>query len=154
MWSLIFDVLGVGCNLRYKPCSDCNSTSNLQLLAQPLCTTHYCTRDCSFSRYIINVTRVISPFITGQYPQINDDLVNSHHLLLCCMDMLFCAAVAGKRRDLLNPDCPLLPQDFASPNFVSSDDKMCVLTELSEKYGGIIRSRVCWEFFYRHQLAL
>ncbi|CAI8028338.1 Retinoblastoma-like protein 1 [Geodia barretti] len=88
--------------------------------------------------------------IKGQYPQINDDLVNSHHLLLCCMDMLFCAAVAGKRRDLLNPDCPLLPQDFASPNFVTSDDKMCVLTELSEQYGAIEKEcRVIRDFYWR-----
>ena len=53
------------------------------------------------------------------------------------MDMLFCVAVVGKRRDLLNPDCPLLPPDFSSPNFTCSDEKMCVLTDLSEKYGGI-----------------
>ena len=74
---------------------------------------------------------------TGQYPQINDDLVNSHHLLLCCMDMLFCAAVEGKRRDLLNPECAFLPGDFSSPNFVCSDEKMCILTELATTYGGI-----------------
>ena len=73
---------------------------------------------------------------TGQYPQINDDLVNSHHLLLCCMDMLFCAAVEGKRRDLLNPDCSFLPEDFSSSTFTPSEERMCVLTELCTKYGG------------------
>lgn len=40
---------------------------------------------------------------TDQYPQINDDLVNSHHLLLCCVDMLYCTCLMGKRKDLLNP---------------------------------------------------
>ena len=73
---------------------------------------------------------------TGQYPQINDDLVNSHHLLLCCMDMLFCAAVEGKRRDLLNPACSFLPEDFSSSTFTPSEERMCVLTELCTKYGG------------------
>ena len=75
---------------------------------------------------------------TGQYPQINDDLVNSHHLLLCCMDMLFCAAVTGKRRDLLNPECSFLPEDFSSSSFTCSEDKMCVFSELCDKYGGIL----------------
>ena len=87
--------------------------------------------------HVCGVLHICGHLVTGQYPQINDDLVNSHHLLLCCMDMLFCAAMAGKRRDLLNPECPFLPQDFASPNFVGSDERMCVLTELSEKYGGM-----------------
>ena len=82
-------------------------------------------------------THTHTPHIhAGQYPQINDDLVNSHHLLLCCMDMLFCAAVEGKRRDLLNPECGFLPKEYLSPNFVPMDEKMCVLTELSATYGG------------------
>ncbi len=38
-----------------------------------------------------------------QYPQINDDLVNSHHLLLCCVEMLYCTCLMNKRKDLLNP---------------------------------------------------
>ena len=80
---------------------------------------------------------------TGQYPQINDDLVNSHHLLLCCMDMLFCAAVEGKRRDLLNPDCSFLPEDFSSSTFTPSEERMCVLTELCTKYGGRCGVWVC-----------
>ena len=77
---------------------------------------------------------------TGQYPQINDDLVNSHHLLLCCMDMLFCAATEGKRKDLLNPNCPFLSDSSCaaagSGSIIASEEKMCILTELCTKYGG------------------
>lgn len=47
--------------------------------------------------------RIPSPPI-GQYPQISDDLVNSHSLLLCCMDTLYNAALLIDRRDLLNTD--------------------------------------------------
>ena len=39
----------------------------------------------------------------GKYPAIADDLVNSHHLLLCCVDTLYTSVVSlGNRQDLLN----------------------------------------------------
>ena len=38
----------------------------------------------------------------GQYPQISDDLVNSHHLLLCCVDTLYNAVLLGDKMDLIN----------------------------------------------------
>ena len=38
----------------------------------------------------------------GQYPQISDDLVNSHHLLLCCVDMLYNAVLLGDKMDMIN----------------------------------------------------
>lgn len=35
---------------------------------------------------------------------IGDDLVNSYHLLLCCLDLIFANALScPNRRDLLNP---------------------------------------------------
>ena len=72
----------------------------------------------------------------GQYPQINDDLVNSHHLLLCCVDMLYCSALMGRRKDLLNPDCPFLPKEFTSVDFSPPTEMPCILAELCGKYNG------------------
>ena len=35
---------------------------------------------------------------------IGDDLVNSYHLLLCCLDLIFANAImCPNRRELLNP---------------------------------------------------
>lgn len=40
---------------------------------------------------------------TGHFPAISDDLVNSYHLLLCCLDWFYANALMGGRKDLLNP---------------------------------------------------
>lgn len=52
------------------------------------------------------------------------------------MDMLFSAALKGKRRDLLNHDCPFLPEDFGSVDFTPPLQMPCILSELCLKYGG------------------
>ena len=67
----------------------------------------------------------------GQYPQINDDLVNSHHLLLCCLDMLSCAAYT-KRQDLLHPQCLIFQDDLVAED----QDALSVLTQLCKSYNG------------------
>ena len=42
---------------------------------------------------------------TGHFPAISDDLVNSYHLLLCCLDLLYSNALFTRnRRELLNPN--------------------------------------------------
>ena len=42
-------------------------------------------------------------FVSGNFPAISDDLVNSYHLLLCCCDWFYANALLSNRRDLLNP---------------------------------------------------
>lgn len=42
-------------------------------------------------------------YSTGHFPAISDDLVNSYHLLLCCLDWFYANALMGGRKDLLNP---------------------------------------------------
>lgn len=40
----------------------------------------------------------------GNFRMIGDDLVNSYHLLLCCLDLIFAnAIICPNRGDLLNP---------------------------------------------------
>ena len=42
-------------------------------------------------------------YFSGHFPAISDDLVNSYHLLLCCVDWFYANALIGSRKDLLNP---------------------------------------------------
>ena len=43
--------------------------------------------------------------LSGNFPAISDDLVNSYHLLLCCLDLLYTNALyARHRKELLRPD--------------------------------------------------
>lgn len=72
-----------------------------------------------------------------QFPLISDDLVNSHYLLLCCLDMLCSAAITSKRKDILNPDFPGLPEGFDSPSFTLSEDFPRILPELCHQFSGI-----------------
>lgn len=43
-------------------------------------------------------------FCTGNFPAISDDLVNSYHLLLACLDWFYANALLGGRKDLLNSE--------------------------------------------------
>ena len=40
-------------------------------------------------------------FFPGNFPAISDDLVNSYHLLLCCIDWFYSNAIMSNRSDLL-----------------------------------------------------
>lgn len=43
--------------------------------------------------------------LSGNFPMISDDLVNSYHLLLCALDLVFTnALLCNARKDLLNPE--------------------------------------------------
>ena len=70
--------------------------------------------------------QALLPLCVGQYPQINDDLVNSHHLLLCCLDMLYSAALT-KRKELLQPQCLLQQQEPEQKGETSVLPQICQL---------------------------
>ena len=96
-------------------------------------------------------------YTKGHFPLVNGDLVNSHHLLLCCMDMFYSNAVMHERRDLLNVEFAgnLLLSNYVSivridinlalelPNeakrgeeFKPPEEPPCVMDYLCSKYNG------------------
>lgn len=78
---------------------------------------------------VVVVVDLIVCMTIGQYPQINDDLVNSHHLLLCCLDMLYCAAYT-KRRELLQTKCPVYQDDL------DQQEELSILPQICQSYNG------------------
>lgn len=79
--------------------------THLFLVVLPNLYIHFRTRQCSPAElYKFGWTLYV--YVKGHFPHVNGDLVNSHHLLLCCMDMFYANAVVHDRQDLLNPQFP------------------------------------------------
>ncbi len=71
--------------------------------------------------------------VKTDFPAISDDLVNSYHLLLSCVDYIYGNACIAKRTDLLNDSFKEGPEDL---------DKLteppCILDTLCREHDGII----------------
>ncbi|EDV21648.1 uncharacterized protein TRIADDRAFT_59859 [Trichoplax adhaerens] len=71
--------------------------------------------------------------IKGKYPDIRTDLVNSYHLLLCCIDLIYANIVVANRRDLLNPQL----ESDALVESESNSSPVSVIEYLCKRYEGI-----------------
>lgn len=73
-----------------------------------LCTQKVDSGSVLFPTFILNdlaFVVLIGNMISskGNFSMIGDDLVNSYHLLLCCLDLIFSnALLCPNKRDLLN----------------------------------------------------
>ncbi|KAI3369202.1 hypothetical protein L3Q82_007438 [Scortum barcoo] len=68
-------------------------------------------------------------YTKGNFRMIGDDLVNSYHLLLCCLDLVFGnALLCANRKDLINPTFRGLPAPYRADGHISPDEPPpCVL---------------------------
>ncbi len=77
--------------------------------------------------------------VKADFPSISDDLVNSYHLLLSCVDYIYGNAVMGNRFDLLNEEFSgheaLMAASEASEPLM---EPPCILDELCKVHDGII----------------
>ncbi|XP_077144321.1 retinoblastoma-like protein 2 isoform X1 [Ranitomeya variabilis] len=75
----------------------------------------------------------------GNFPMISDDLVNSYHLLLCALDLVYGnALLCPNRRDLLNPNFQGLPEDFGSKDFKPPSEPPCIIETLCCLHQGLL----------------
>ncbi|KAK3575043.1 hypothetical protein QTP86_019775, partial [Hemibagrus guttatus] len=73
-------------------------------------------------------------YTKGNFRMIGDDLVNSYHLLLCCLDLVYSnALLCANKKDLINPYFKGLPTDCGS-----SEEAPCVLEHLCELHDGLV----------------
>ena len=78
--------------------------------------------------------------VKTDFPSISDDLVNSYHLLLSCVDYIYGNAVMANRFDLLNEafkghDAAAVAEDGTSE---PPTEPPCILDELCKVHDGII----------------
>ncbi|XP_018605267.1 retinoblastoma-like protein 2 isoform X1 [Scleropages formosus] len=75
----------------------------------------------------------------GNFPMISDDLVNSYHLLLCALDLVYCnALLCSSRKELLNPAFKGLPADFGSRDFKPGLGPLCFIEQLCKLHDGLV----------------
>ncbi|TGZ44683.1 hypothetical protein CRM22_011196 [Opisthorchis felineus] len=72
------------------------------------------------------------------FPAVTDDLVNSYHLLVCCLDWVLGAVMVSGRHDLINVEMNGLPKDFLNaigqnkPWCPPGDEPPCMLRPICE----------------------
>ncbi|XP_057291225.1 retinoblastoma-like protein 1 isoform X2 [Hydractinia symbiolongicarpus] len=71
----------------------------------------------------------------ANYPEISDDLVNSYHLLLCCVDIIFANILSSKQfKSSLNPYFKGVPKDFMDFEY---NDVPSIIDDLCQLYEGL-----------------
>ncbi|KAM6117939.1 retinoblastoma-like protein 2 isoform 2-T2 [Pterocles gutturalis] len=87
----------------------------------------------------------------GNFPMISDDLVNSYHLLLCALDLVYGNALqCPNRKEILNPNFKGLPEDFHSKDYKVSSDPPCIIEKLcSLHYGLVLEAKGIKEHFWK-----
>uniref|UniRef100_A0A0L8H0F6 Retinoblastoma-associated protein A-box domain-containing protein n=1 Tax=Octopus bimaculoides TaxID=37653 RepID=A0A0L8H0F6_OCTBM len=89
--------------------------------------------------------------VKGHFPAISDDLVNSYHLLLCCIDWCYANALIAGRKDILNHSfagCSVdrinwnprhrLPENFHNKDWKPPSEAPCIIKLLCEKHNGLV----------------
>ncbi|XP_059476247.1 retinoblastoma-like protein 1 isoform X2 [Neocloeon triangulifer] len=74
----------------------------------------------------------------SEIPDILDDLVNSYHLLLVCLNFVFGNSILADRRDLINPQFMGLPHNFLKTDYEVPDEPPSILSELCRSHDGIL----------------
>ncbi|XP_067292433.1 retinoblastoma-like protein 2 isoform X2 [Pseudorasbora parva] len=88
---------------------------------------------------VFNFCWILFIHAKGNFPMISDDLVNSYHLLLCALDLVYCnALLCSSRKDLLNPAFKGLPEDFNSKDYKPGPGSLCFIEQLCELHDGLV----------------
>uniref|UniRef100_A0A8C5ZG52 RB transcriptional corepressor like 2 n=1 Tax=Marmota marmota marmota TaxID=9994 RepID=A0A8C5ZG52_MARMA len=95
---------------------------------------------CTVSE-IFHFCWVLFIYAKGNFPMISDDLVNSYHLLLCALDLVYGNALqCSNRKELVNPNFKGLCEDFHTKDFKPSSDPPCVIEKLCSLHDDITRN--------------
>uniref|UniRef100_A0A8C0ZB52 RB transcriptional corepressor like 1 n=1 Tax=Cyanistes caeruleus TaxID=156563 RepID=A0A8C0ZB52_CYACU len=104
---------------------------------------------------LFNFCWTLFVYTKGNFHMIGDDLVNSYHLLLCCLDLVFAnALLCPNRRDLLNPSFKGLPVEFHTLEIKASEDPPCIVAMLCELHDGLlVEAKGIKEHYFKPYIA-
>ncbi|XP_064023371.1 retinoblastoma-like protein 1 isoform X3 [Pogoniulus pusillus] len=104
---------------------------------------------------LFNFCWTLFVYAKGNFRMIGDDLVNSYHLLLCCLDLIFAnALLCPNRRDLLNPSFKGLPADFHGTELRASEEPPCIVATLCELHDGLlVEAKGIKEHYFKPYIA-
>ncbi|KAJ8343304.1 hypothetical protein SKAU_G00306330 [Synaphobranchus kaupii] len=93
---------------------------------------------CTVSE-VFNFCWILFVHAKGNFPMISDDLVNSYHLLLCALDLVYCnALLCSSRKELLNPAFKGTDKDFGNKDFKPGAGPLCFIEKLCELHDGLV----------------
>ncbi|KAM9192291.1 retinoblastoma-like protein 2 [Dugong dugon] len=82
---------------------------------------------------------VLFIYAKGNFPMISDDLVNSYHLLLCALDLVYGNALqCPNRKELVNPNFKGFSEDFQGKDSKPSSDPPCIIEKLCSLHDGLV----------------
>ncbi|NXO29451.1 RBL1 protein, partial [Cisticola juncidis] len=104
---------------------------------------------------LFNFCWTLFVYTKGNFRMIGDDLVNSYHLLLCCLDLIFAnALLCPNRRDLLNPSFKGLPVEFQALEIKACEDPPCIIAVLCELHDGLlVEAKGIKEHYFKPYIA-
>ncbi|NXN98117.1 RBL1 protein, partial [Rhinopomastus cyanomelas] len=104
---------------------------------------------------LFNFCWTLFVYTKGNFRMIGDDLVNSYHLLLCCLDLTFAnALLCANRRDLLNPSFKGLPAGFHTAEMGATEDPPCIIATLCELHDGLlVEAKGIKEHYFKPYIA-
>ncbi|XP_075393488.1 retinoblastoma-like protein 2 isoform X1 [Tenrec ecaudatus] len=75
----------------------------------------------------------------GNFPMISDDLVNSYHLLLCALDLVYGNALqCSNRKELVNSNFKGFSEESHGKDSKPSSDPPCVIEKLCSLHDGLV----------------
>ncbi|NXC88738.1 RBL1 protein, partial [Cercotrichas coryphoeus] len=104
---------------------------------------------------LFNFCWTLFVYTKGNFRMIGDDLVNSYHLLLCCLDLIFAnALLCPNRRDLINPSFKGLPVEFHTLEIQGSKEPPCIIAMLCELHDGLlVEAKGIKEHYFKPYIA-
>jgi len=75
----------------------------------------------------------------NENPSCAEEIINSLHLFICCVDFIYINVLAENRIDLINPKFVGVPKNWNTPDFNPSDmSSYCIIEELCKLTSAVL----------------